>query len=252
MSLKLLIDDEIQQSTALRWLAEFLNFTHEVMVPFTPRLVPAILPNLAHHVAMIQSAAIRTNKLLFNVIQNLPSPAETPPKLEKPPSSRKLRSPTPSATNSRPSTLGKDISRDVSSPELVLESPTAPTIPLQRSRASTADISMTPRAMPPPEFNLPPPPNSEPSRPHSPVSFTTQAGQAANASSTQQPPPTPEDTDLFDYQATVNELTIQFLSEFEETRVAALKWLIMLHQKAPKKVGPRLTGSRNKTHSHGQ
>lgn len=45
-----------------------------------------------------------------------------------------------------------------------------------------------------------------------------------------------EDMDLFDYQATVNELTIQFLSEFEETRVAALKWLIMLHQKAPKKV----------------
>jgi hypothetical protein len=34
----------------------------------------------------------------------------------------------------------------------------------------------------------------------------------------------------------VNALTIQFLSEHEETRVAALKWLIMLHQKAPKKV----------------
>ena len=45
-----------------------------------------------------------------------------------------------------------------------------------------------------------------------------------------------EDTDLFDYQATVNELTVQFLSEYEETRVATLKWLIMLHQKAPKKV----------------
>lgn len=45
-----------------------------------------------------------------------------------------------------------------------------------------------------------------------------------------------KDKDLFDYQATVNALTIQFLSEHEETRVAALKWLIMLHQKAPKKV----------------
>lgn len=45
-----------------------------------------------------------------------------------------------------------------------------------------------------------------------------------------------EEGDPFDYQATVNELTVQFLSEFEETRVAALKWLIMLHQKAPKKV----------------
>ncbi|KAI9452938.1 armadillo-type protein [Russula earlei] len=55
--------DEIQQSTALLWLAELLTFTQDVMVPFTPRLIPAILPNLAHHVPMIQSSAIRTNKL---------------------------------------------------------------------------------------------------------------------------------------------------------------------------------------------
>ena len=70
-------DDEILQSTALRWLAEFLSFAHEVMVPFTPRLIPAILPNLAHHVTMIQSAAIRTNKLLLNVIQKLPAPQDS-------------------------------------------------------------------------------------------------------------------------------------------------------------------------------
>jgi vacuole morphology and inheritance protein 14 len=74
----MLPDDEILQSTALRWLAEFLSFVHEVMVPFTPRLIPAILPNLAHHVPMIQSAAIRTNKLLLNVIQKLPAPQDPP------------------------------------------------------------------------------------------------------------------------------------------------------------------------------
>ena len=45
-----------------------------------------------------------------------------------------------------------------------------------------------------------------------------------------------KEKDQIDYQATVNALTIQFLSEHEETRVAALKWLIMLHQKAPKKI----------------
>lgn len=233
-------DDEIQQSIALRWLADFLSFAHEVMVPFTPRLIPAILPNLAHHVTMIQSAAIRTNKLLFNVIQNLPSPVEATPKLEKPPPSRMLRSPTPSATTPRPSTFVKDTSRDVSSPELAPESPTALTIPLQRSRASTTDIYMTPRAAPPAEINPAPPPNSEPGRPHSPVSLT---GHPGDTPSTQSPP---EDTDPFDYQATVNELTIQFISEFEETRVAALKWLIMLHQKAPKKVGSHTAESEMK------
>jgi hypothetical protein len=42
--------------------------------------------------------------------------------------------------------------------------------------------------------------------------------------------------DPFDYFATVNSLTLQFLNEYEETRVAAFDWLIMLHKKAPNKV----------------
>jgi vacuole morphology and inheritance protein 14 len=203
------------------------------MVPFTPRLVPAILPNLAHHVPMIQSAAIRTNKLLLNVIQSLPSPVEALSRLSvnKKPSSRALRSPTPTAPATRRSTISKDPPRDVSSPELATESPTTPTAPLQRARTSAADVSMAPRAAPT-EIPLPPMSNSEPSRPHSPASLTS---QTVNGSIK-----LPEETDLFDYQATVNELTIQFLSEFEETRVAALKWLIMLHQKAPKKVWRRV------------
>ncbi|KAF8475720.1 vacuolar protein 14 C-terminal Fig4p binding-domain-containing protein [Kalaharituber pfeilii] len=46
------------------------------------------------------------------------------------------------------------------------------------------------------------------------------------------PPRYPE----LDYPATVNALTLQFLNEFEETRVASLEWLIMLHKKAPRKI----------------
>jgi hypothetical protein len=42
--------------------------------------------------------------------------------------------------------------------------------------------------------------------------------------------------DPFDYYATVNSLTLQFLNEHEETRVAAFDWLIMLHKKAPNRV----------------
>ncbi|KAF9266335.1 ARM repeat-containing protein [Marasmius fiardii PR-910] len=169
---------EIQQSTALRWLAEFLTFASDVLVPFTPRLIPIILPNLAHHDPMIQSAAIRTNKLLLSVIQNLPSPPPDKTRTQdKPPSSRAQVSPTPTANTSRQSTTGKE-AKDVSSPE------------------SPADAN-------PPGPSL---------------------------------PSIMEEPDPFDYQATVNELTVQFLSEFEETRVAALKWLIMLHQKAPKKI----------------
>lgn len=42
----------------------------------------------------------------------------------------------------------------------------------------------------------------------------------------------------FDYAATVNEVTFALVSENEETQVAALQWLLMLHQKAPRKVSP--------------
>ena len=210
-------------------------------MPFTPRLIPAILPNLAHHVSMIQLAAIRTNKLLLNVIQKLPSPVESSlskPVVEKPiPSSKIPRSPTPTntptnstATSSRQSTLSSQLTKEGSLSESSLEGgqTSQQSQTLQRTRASNGDLSLTPRA--PPAEILPPIPTS--SRPHSPLSINSQSGANKNLAKSI----VPEELDLFDYQVTVNELTIQFLSEFEETRVAALKWLIMLHQKAPKKV----------------
>lgn len=229
-------DDEIQQSTALRWLAEFLTFAHEVMIPFTPRLVPAILPNLAHHVSMIQSAAIRTNKLLLSVIQKLPSPQE-PSQMKTVTTDKTLgkvpRSPTPttSATNSRQSTLNS--SKDGLVPDSASDSQTPNP---QRSRMNTINVdpSMTPRAVPAAEIL--PTSSSSSSRPHSPLSFNNPPASNLNGNLVNGQPVN-EEIDPFDYQATVNELTIQFLSEFEETRVAALKWLIMLHQKAPRKVG---------------
>jgi vacuole morphology and inheritance protein 14 len=94
-----------------------------------------------------------------------------------------------------------------------------------RTRTTNPDLNLTPRPGPPPEM-------APVSRPHSPVSFSSQSGVNGNLVNSMPA----EEGDPFDYQSTVNELTIQFLSEFEETRVAALKWLIMLHQKAPKKV----------------
>jgi vacuole morphology and inheritance protein 14 len=44
------------------------------------------------------------------------------------------------------------------------------------------------------------------------------------------------DEDAFDVRETVNVLTLQFLSDHAETRIAALEWLLMLHLKAPQKV----------------
>lgn len=57
--------------------------------------------------------------------------------------------------------------------------------------------------------------------------------QQATSIPTPQPSP-PISTEL-DYEAAVNSLTLQFLNEHEQTRVAALAWLIMLHRKSPRK-----------------
>lgn len=232
------LDDEIQQSTSLQWLAEFLGFAQEVMVPFTPRFIPAILPNLAHHVPMIQSAAIRTNKLLTKVIQDLPSPVEIPSwqSSSRPPAG----SPTPTATAipSRQPTISVSPGGDANPPpeappdgQLLPSTSDKTTIPLpQRARTGTSQPSTS----------------DAPSRPQSRMSSNS---LIAAPSATAAAPPSPveeEDQDLFDYQATVNELTIQFLSEHEQTRVAALKWLIMLHHKAPKRVLIHITSRRLK------
>ncbi|KAK1233431.1 hypothetical protein PQX77_003409 [Marasmius sp. AFHP31] len=210
---------EIQQSTALRWLAEFLTFASEVLVPFTPRLIPAILPNLAHHDPSIQAAAIRTNKSLLGVIQNLPSPVDKAKAQEKTSSSRAQASPTPTGTSSRQAT-GKE-TKEAPSPESPAEAPSlSPT--MIRPRGSGTDISAPSRSEVP---------ATDGSRSHSPISFLSHSAHSHALQSSNI-----EDPDPIEYQATVNELTVQFLSEFEETRVAALKWLIMLHQKAPKKI----------------
>ena len=44
---KLTSPDELVQSTAMEWVLTFLEFAQTTVVAFMPRIVPAILPNLA-------------------------------------------------------------------------------------------------------------------------------------------------------------------------------------------------------------
>ncbi|KAG1838194.1 vacuolar protein 14 C-terminal Fig4p binding-domain-containing protein [Suillus subalutaceus] len=143
-------------NVTLRWFAEFLTFLPDVM---TPRLIPAILPNLAHH----------------------------PP------------------------------SRDASSPESVGDnrpsSSSDKTTMTQRPRSGTMQTTVMESS----------------SRPRSRTSSNSVVGAPP-------PPPAPAPAPTPPSPATVNELTIQFLSQHEQIRVAALKWRIMLHQKALKQI----------------
>ncbi|PNS20616.1 hypothetical protein CAC42_343 [Sphaceloma murrayae] len=49
-------------------------------------------------------------------------------------------------------------------------------------------------------------------------------------------PESPHPAPDLDYDAAVNSLTLQFLNEHENSRVAALSWLLMLHRKSPRKI----------------
>jgi vacuole morphology and inheritance protein 14 len=90
--------------------------------------------------------------------------------------------------------------------------------------------------------------------PNTPVASELPSGSGAKTRSRPQsptlgvpptaiPPTSPAedlmDDDPFDVRETVNVLTLQFLSDHAETRIAALEWLLMLHLKAPNKVSAR-------------
>lgn len=211
-------------------------------MPFTPRLIPAILPNLAHHVPMIQSSANRTNKLLLSVIQVLPSPSEPPSRQSTLPSERPApvvaRGPpaSPSLVPASPPTSRQNTqmptSRESGSVESLTDQTVTPT-PSNITIQKRTSMQTQPDSVPAPRLLTPldgqSTARSPTPRPPSPQSVGSVAGPASV-------PEREVFVDAFDYQVTVNALTIQFLSEHEETRVAALKWLIMLHQKAPKKV----------------
>lgn len=216
-------DEEIQ-STCLRWIAEFLLFVQPTMVPFVPRLIPVILGSLAHHVSSIRTAANETNFNLYNVIQSLPSPT---PAIFPLPSSTSIN-----AAGKQPELPPRD--------RTLTASPTPASIPfptLVQPSATISRITSTDRLGPAPLTKS----DASPT-------FSAQfesldvGGDGHSKASSLDALGAMGERDPFDYGATVNALTLQFLNEHEETRVAALEWLLMLHTKAPKKVRRQVEG----------
>ncbi|CEH12313.1 Uncharacterized conserved protein [Ceraceosorus bombacis] len=216
-------DEEIQ-ATALQWISEFLLVVKDVVVPFTPRLIPAILPSIAHHSPAIQNAAQATNGNLFRVLQGLPmedsskasatasSSRQTMKSVQgdakrermatagltAPPSGKVLEPSSPSLTST---VIFPDNTTDTRSPQL------SPSLKAQAFSLAAGDVDNE-------------------------VGAFSALGIDASGSATGAEP----SVEPFDLQATVNVLTVQLIDEHEETRVAALGWLLMLHQKAPHKI----------------
>lgn len=190
-----------------------------------------MLPSLAHHVPDIQTAAVQTNQLLFGVIQSLPitsplvSPINAVPPV--PPKAPEVAEPVIALPSNRLS-----LAKDGDAVDAVkAKGVTAITNQLGGSGSSSSSIlekDSTPF----------PTATSVSSRAESPMVDAT-GPLAVSGEKVMALPPMREEnsSEPFDYQAMVSALTVQFLSEHEDTRVAALKWLIMLHQKVPQKVG---------------
>lgn len=140
--------EEDIQKTALLWINAFIEIAQNVIIQYTPEIIKAVLPSLAHPVTPIRNIALETNQNLQRLVLETPIHASPPE---------------PAASKSDPS--GGNTKK-----KSLMVSPTA----------------------------------------------------------TQQDP--------FDYQATVANLRLQFLNQNEETRVASLDWLLMLHKKAPNKI----------------
>ncbi|CAO1614518.1 unnamed protein product [Parajaminaea phylloscopi] len=194
-------DEEIQ-ATTLQWIAELLLVVRDVVVPFTPRLIPAILPNLAHHSPAIQTAANDTNENLFQVIQDLPGPIDT-----------RTASPTRSASPSEVRTGRGGNASQAGSSGRQQGANSPPLSP--RLGASGTDSGKDKETVQQRRQTLSP---------------------AVEIDEGNRRPDSVAHADLFDYQTTVNMLTLQLLDQHEETRVNALEWLIMLHQKASDRV----------------
>jgi vacuole morphology and inheritance protein 14 len=141
--------EEDIQRTALLWINAFIEIAKDVIIQYTPEIIKAVLPSLAHPVSSIRSIAQETNQNLQRLV------LETP-----------IHTPEPTASKSDPSGG----------------------VQLQQKKKSMM------------------------------ISHIDSS------------------TDPFDYQATVANLRLQFLNQHEETRVASLDWLLMLHKKAPNKI----------------
>lgn len=207
------VTEEIQ-ALCLKWLSEIIQIDQSVMIPFTPRLIPIILGCLSHERNYIKDIAIGANYNLFSAIEQLP----TPP----PPSLPSVPPPPPVAV---PDTDKRKLDQRTSSH---LSHP----MDRFKSKVMRGERSHSPATL-------------------TPVTWTTRQRKVARPSGIAEETPKPSEdqpiqaivtskeevlSDPLDYTLTVNALTLQFLNEYEETRLAALKWLMMLHNKVPNKI----------------
>ncbi|KAI1306433.1 hypothetical protein EDD11_004764 [Mortierella claussenii] len=195
-------NDEDIQETALRWINEFMGLAKDVMIQFTPTLIPAVLPCLAHSVNSIRAIANETNLSLYRLVYESALPPE----------------PQHAVVNASPSgAITSDRTHNLPSQSPRPQSPKAQDRSGMSFGVSGAIASKT---------------TGSGASKDAAAQSSKEYGIDRTASPTPFQRPTADQLE-FDYVATVNALTLQFLNEHEQTRVASLEWLLMLHKRAP-------------------
>ncbi|GAA5952740.1 hypothetical protein JCM8115_002336 [Rhodotorula mucilaginosa] len=234
-------EEEIQ-ATCLHWIGEFLQIVPGVVIPFTPQLIPVILVALAHHNPEIQQAAIDTNEQLFAVVQSLPVDGQ-PTQNGLSPESAEFSPTGPSAISSPATGPNERPSPSTAAPSSI-PFPTSATPRLGHDRSKPGSDATAALA------HGAPAPLTLASLSLAPTSPASTRGLVYPSELQDEYEP---DGRQFQYGATVNELTVQFVNDNEVTRVAILEWLIMLHQKAPRKIlagdDPSLLGRKDRSQS---
>ncbi|KAF9168300.1 hypothetical protein DFQ26_009519 [Actinomortierella ambigua] len=197
-------NDEDIQETALRWINEFIELAKDVMIEFIPALIPAILPCLAHSVPSIRTIANETNLSLYKLVYESPLPV--PP---APPTTTATTALAERAASPRPhSPRGQE--RLGTSSSIASKLANSSNSSSHREQAGTAAR------------------DSEQSSAITTVTVVDAGNKNGDKAEKQKASKEP-----FDYPRTVHALTLQFLDVHEQTRVASLEWLLMLHKRAP-------------------
>ncbi|KAK9451657.1 vacuolar protein 14 C-terminal Fig4p binding-domain-containing protein [Limtongia smithiae] len=218
------------QLTVLKWIEAFFDISPDDLLPFVPRFLSLLLPTMAHDNEQLRKAAARVNTELMQLIMSLPDStskamsrsqiqdgeenenySSTPATPLWSGTGHRSLSPRPNRSLSPPAAFGR---RSISTERRGREEES-----LMTKLASTNLANPAPRYAP---YAAPSAPVDE-----SQAITSTTSGRFISAQQIEL---------LLDYPATVNALTLHFLNEREETRVAALDWLIMLHRKASRKI----------------
>lgn len=206
------------QLTVLKWIESFFDISPDDLLPFVPRFLSVLLPTMAHDNEQLRKSAERVNDELMQLIMSdtvideekrggeLDDPFfSSTPNLPPLKQGFSVRSLSPNANRSlspQPTSGRHSLSGDRRDDESLLSKLTN----------TTNASAVTSPTIVPTETN------------ESSTANDTGAVASHNLE------------ELLDYPATVNALTLHFLNEREETRVAALDWLLMLHRKASSKI----------------